>query len=225
MKHISTVFFLLAACLCSFSGTHGAIDAGEDKEIARKGGMYFGGGFNYYAEHFRGSLGGILHNTRGFNVRGGYCFSEYFSLEALFQYYDEFRHRKDVTRPEWWHLVTDGDNLPESEYLETVTVSGYDITVNAKGHIPLGYVRPYGLIGLGFGRSKLKVKEEEYSEPSASYSGTENWTGCLGRAGAGCDLRIIGGLGMNVEIAYNSGFGDLETLRFISATAGVFYAF
>lgn len=225
MKHISPPFFLLAACLYSFTGTHGAMDAGEEKEVAWKGGIYLGGGFTYYAEHFRGGLGHILHNSRGFSVRGGYLVSKHVSLEALFQYYDEFRHRRDVARPEWWHLVSNSNELPESKYLETVTVSGFDITVNAKGYIPLGYVRPYGLIGLGFGRSKLKVKEEEYNATSAVYSETEIWTGCLGRTGIGCDLRIIGGIGVNVEIAYNTGFGDLDTLRFISAGVGAFYVF
>ncbi|MEA1928093.1 MAG: hypothetical protein U9N73_07780 [Candidatus Auribacterota bacterium] len=56
-----------------------------------------GGGYIYCAEHFQGGLGNILHNTDGFTVRGGYRLSEYLSLEAVGQYYDEFYHRKDVT--------------------------------------------------------------------------------------------------------------------------------
>lgn len=218
--------FLLTTAILLFPGNGGAGEAYAEGEIAflPPDGVYIGGGYNYYVEHFKGKLGSVMHNTGGFSAEVGYHLSEYFSLEGRFQYYDEFRHRRDVSQPEWWYLVSNTD-IPRSEYLETVTVSGYDITVNAKGYLPLGLVRPYGLIGLGWGRSELKVKEEEYAEVPTDYTGTDIWTGCMGRIGAGCDVYILAGLGLNVEVAYGAGMGNLDTLRYLSATGGLFYSF
>ncbi|MFH1038607.1 MAG: outer membrane beta-barrel protein [PVC group bacterium] len=223
-NNFSLSLMLSAACLLPAPGAAGEAHGGGKVTLHPEHGFYISGGYSYYAEHFPGRLGHVIHNTSGFSVRGGYRVSEYISLEALFQYYDEFRHRRDVSNPEWWYLVSE-TGLPESEYLETVTVSGYDITVSAKAYLPVSLFRPYGTIGLGWGRSELKVTEEEYAAPATTYSGTEIWTGCLGRVGVGCDLHVIGGLGLTAEVAYNGGFGDLDTLRFVSLSAGVYYLF
>ena len=67
--------------------------------------------------------------------------------------------------------------------------------------------------------------EEESTDPFRSYSGTEVWKGLLGRIGAGCDLRVISGLKVVAEIAYNTGFGSLDNLRFVSLTAGACFYF
>ena len=200
------------------------IHARGDVSMPWQEGVYVSGGYIYCAEHFKGGLGHILHNTDGFTVRGGYRLSEYVSLEAVGRYYDEFYHRKDVIRPEWWHLVS-ASELPAASYHETVTVSGYDITLNVKGHLPLGIFRPYGVAGLGYCRSKLRVEEEKLTAPFGSYSGTEVWEGCLGRIGAGCDLHVVGGLGVVAEIAYSAGFGSLNNLRFVTLTAGACFCF
>lgn len=225
IEKISLLLFVAGACLPPATGMADEVYVVGQTAASLPPGIYVGAGYTYYAEHFQGALSDILHNTGGFTIRAGYRVTEDISLEAVYQYYDEFRHRKDVTSPEWWYLVSTSGIPSASGYLETVTVTGYDITVNAKATLPFGFVRPYGIIGLGFGRSRLKVTEEGYTAAAATYSGSEVWTGCLGRVGVGCDLHVIGGLGLAVEAVYNAGFGDLQTLRFVSLSAGACYLF
>ena len=74
------------------------------------------------------------------------------------------------------------------------------------------------------------LKEEvdpSYVEPGepSSYSGSKIWNGCLGRIGVGCALIIYDNFGISGEAAYNVGFGDLDTLRFVSLTMGFFREF
>jgi opacity protein-like surface antigen len=66
-----------------------SIARAEEHDFNRPG-AYAGLGGVYAVSAFQGSLKDLVGNSMGFQARGGYRFNEYFALEGLYEYIDDF---------------------------------------------------------------------------------------------------------------------------------------
>ena len=162
---------------------------------------YLGGGLNYNFENFDNELSGVdWDNTWGLDIKAGYFFTDYFALEFMFQYLNEFEYKESVYYWGSW------------DYKATVT--GYSFTINGKGFIPLDSIfRPYGVLGLGYAHGEL---EQKLSYSRYTYSDSEKESDLFGRIGAGLDIFLSKQFALEGEVSYNMGFGDIDNLRYTS---------
>ena len=216
----------------------------EPLKLAKR--FYIGGGFHYdianldanvtVVDYFGYTAEGNtdFDNTWGFDLKGGYFFSEIFALELLFQYHDNFK-ASDSFDP----FTHSGHFWDESgDYSAELTV--YDFTVNGKVYLPLNNTifKPYGVVGIGIMIAKVKWDAAIYDwdsygidySQSVEYSGSENKVKPCGRIGAGCDVFFNQNFGLEAEVAYNSGFGSFDfeedlDVAFTSLSIGALYAF
>lgn len=182
---------------------------------------YLGGGFQLdipsfkkYDETIEGEEVDIndFDNTWGLQLKAGYNILDYLAVEGLFQYHRKFEWESDSYSDPVLGTVSG-----------KVEVSGFDFTVNVKGILPLGIFRPYAVAGLGFmhGKAKATGTYDPPGWPAVSYSESETDSGPMGRIGAGCDLFVGNNFGLEAEIAYNAGMGDIDYARFTALSAGV----
>jgi len=150
-------------------------------------------------------------NTWGLQLKAGYYILDYLAVEGLFQYHRKFEWESDS--------YSDPDLGTVSGKVE---VSGFDFSVNVKGILPLGIFRPYAVAGLGFMRGKAKATVT-YDSHWGPVSGSESQSdsGPMGRIGIGCDVFVSENLGIEAEVAYNAGMGDIDYARFTALSAGV----
>jgi hypothetical protein len=84
---------------------------------------YFGGGFNYSFENFDNELSEVdWDNTWGLDIKAGYFITNYFALEAMFQYLNEFKYEESgryyyYEYPYWYYYDWD----------EKATVTGFNL--------------------------------------------------------------------------------------------------
>lgn len=176
---------------------------------------YFGGGFNYAFENFDDEAGEQdWDNTYGFDLKAGYFFSEYFALEAMFQYLDDFEHSESgvMYSPPYYY-----------SYDYDIDVSLYNFTINGKGFIPIkGIVKPYGILGFGYawGEAKRKITIGRISATD-----TEKDSDLCGRIGAGLDIFLSEQFAIEGEVSYFVGFNDIDMIRYtsLSLNALVFF--
>ena len=137
---------------------------------------YFGFGLaHYWPEFGRGNF----DSTLGFNARGGYRFLPYLAAEVDVDYANEFWNRSFI------------NGFLTKRKIRTVAT-----TVNLKLTLPLGWLRPYLLGGIGFQYSQLRVATFGGSKDTAT-----NYN-FVGRAAGGFDIMLHEHLGFHVE-----GFG------------------
>ena len=204
--------FFVIAILClipiSFVGA-------EQTNISLEKHWYFGGGFNYSFENFKDEMDiGDWDNTYGFDLKAGYFFSEYFALEAMFQYLDDFEHSESgviYSPPYYYSYEYDAD------------VSLYNFTINGKGFIPIkGIVKPYGILGFGYawGEAKQKLRIGIISDTN-----TEKESDLCGRIGAGLDIFLSKQFALEGEVSYFMGFNDLDNARYTSLSLNAIVLF
>jgi len=182
---------------------------------------YLGGGFQLDIPSFKDYNETVdgedidvndFDNTWGLQLKAGYNILDYLAVEGLFQYHRKFEWESDD--------YSDPDLGTVSGKVE---VSGFDFSVNLKGILPLGIFRPYAVAGLGFMRGKAKATGS-YDSPwtaPVSYSENQSDSGPMGRIGIGCDVFVAENFGIEAEIAYNAGMGDIDYARFTALSAGV----
>jgi len=165
---------------------------------------YFGGGFNYAFENFDNELSEVnWDNTWGFDIKAGYFICDYFALEAMFQYLNDFEYKESG----WIYYYP-----YYYAYDYKATVSGYNFTINGKGFIPLeSIVRPYGVLGLGYAHGELEEKGTILGE---TVTISDKDSGLFGRIGAGLDIFLSKQFALEGEISYNMGFGDIDNIRY-----------
>ena len=166
--------------------------------------FYVGGGYNYAFENFRDELNDFdWDNTWGLDFKAGYFFCEYLALEVMFQYLDDFEYKESG-------LIGYDQYLYSYDY--KATISGYNVTLNGKGLIPIdGVVRPYGVLGLGYASGKAR---ERIIIAGVTVTESEGKSDLWGRAGAGLDIFLDRQFALEVEVTYNLGFGDLEDVEY-----------
>ena len=224
------LFSVLAVILPLVLGSSLAAQT-ADAVYGGPGQWYAGVGVAYNIERFTGDLesyyveGGSedadFDNTWGLGFKGGYFLTDFLAVEGLFQYHHEF---------EWSETLHWGGPFVQ-DVKGTATVKGYDFTVNGKVFLPpkvlpIPQLRPYAVLGLGYGRFKAEWDVKATGAVSATvYSESVTESGPFGRFGIGSDFFFNKNIGVEAEIAYNIGFGDLDNGRIIILSAGVVYLF
>jgi opacity protein-like surface antigen len=197
--------FFVIAMLCvvpiSFAGA-------KPTNINLEKRWYFGGGVNYSFENFKDEMDiGDWDNALGLDIKAGYCITDFFALEFMFQYLDEFKYDETVREyvyisPSWYYYDVD----------YKATVSLYNFTINGKGFIPLDSIfRPYGVLGLGYAYGEA---EQEISYLGLTDKFTEKEDGMCGRFGAGIDIFLSKQFALEGEVSYFMGFGDIDNVRY-----------
>ena len=159
----------------------------------------------------------------GLNLKSGYNIFDYLAVEGLFQYFHKFEASESYN-------ANAGLGFGGADLEGTAKVKGWALTINAKGTYPMGKIRPYGVIGLGFGRFTTSLEgsaNTQFGSFSASTTPTQDqkYNGAFGRIGAGCDYYFTPNIGLEGEVSYNAGFGNIAPARIISGNVGVVYAF
>jgi len=169
-------------------------------------------------------------NGWGWNIKVGYFFSEYLALEARFHQHLKYKLKGDCSFTE--------DFIDAVDVVEARVegeVKGYDLSINGKIFIPASDFRPYGILGLGY----LSLRKEWDGWASVTtyddlgnwwlrvlpYTKSESVSGILFRIGAGADYFITEDLGLEAELSYNKGFGDVDEVAFFAINLGVLVAF
>jgi len=173
---------------------------------------YFGGGLNYAFENFANELSEVdWDNTWGLDIKAGYFFTDYFALECMFQYLNEFKYEESGTIWEYYYPYYYWYN-----YDYKATVTGYNFSFNGKGFIPLDSIfRPYGVLGLGYAHGELEEKIS-YLGYNDTYTYTDKNSGMFSRFGAGVDVFLSKQFALEGEVSYNIGFGDIDNIRYTS---------
>lgn len=191
---------------------------------------YLGGGLHLNFNNFRNELSGYdFDDSFGFSLKTGYLPMEYLAIEFLFQYHSKMK-ATEYGRTSWLYRRGDGTLYMQSgNYEEEVTVEGYDFTLNIKGRYPVGRIAPYGLLGLGYMHGKAKLDyhfkpDSIFAVPHREvYSDSESGP-CM-RLGVGGDVSISEHFVVNLEVAYNLGYGSVDNIRFTSVNIGSLYFF
>jgi len=140
-------------------------------------------------------------NSWGLNLKAGYFPIKYLAIEGNFGYAHKFDSSIDYTDP-IYHVDVSAE----------AKVKVMTFTVNAKGYpLPQGMFRPYGLLGLGYGRAKA-----DYSASASGWGdldiGSDTFTGAIFRIGAGIDFFFSEKFALEAEVIYNRGTGDLSDI-------------
>jgi opacity protein-like surface antigen len=191
---------------------------------------YVGGGALYSIERFNSDVTSIddedesldldFKNSWGVFAKGGYFLLDFVAVEALARYHHEYKASESEN-------VDFGLGFGGVDVSGDFKIKGYDLTLNAKGYLPLDApIKPYGVIGGGYGRFKATVDLSASAMGiSASDSESDTESGPLARIGGGCDVFLSDNVGLEVEASYNKCFSDLEGIKFVDVTLGMLFAF
>lgn len=165
-------------------------------EFARPG-AFVGLGANWQVEGFQGPLRSAdFGNSWGFNARGGYRFFDWFALEGIFEYADDF-----------------GSNAPRTD----VDLSLITTTANAKFIVPLERFQPYISTGIGL----MYVDSGEGFVQSVE----DEDVGFAGRIGGGFDLYLTPHVSLYVDNSWTMATENTENVYFYSLGGGARYNF
>jgi len=198
---------LTAGDVVSTKETVSLTSTSKEYDLSKR--WYFGGGLNYSFANFKDNEGD-WDNTFGFNIKVGYFFCEYFALETMFQYLDDFEAQESGV-------------IYSSPYDYDINVSLYNFTINGKGFIPIkGFVKPYGILGFGYAYGKAK---EKITIAGISDTETDKESDLCGRIGAGLDIFLSEQFALEGEVSYFMGFNDIDKIRYtsLSLNAIVFF--
>ena len=194
-----------------------SVSLGEDFT----GVIYLGGGVSYTIPDFDDDWGDDavqtvnvsgysmdLDNSVGAYIKGGYFLSEFVAIEGLFQYLGEMTSEQ-----------------AKAEWQDDVSIKGITLTVNAKGYLPgdMGSFMPYGVLGLGLGRFEYDgIIKEGTTAPDPSFaSENDDYTGLFLRGGGGCTVMVAENVGLEAEVTYGLGTGDIDVAKMITVTGGI----
>jgi hypothetical protein len=170
----------------------------EDWEVFNRPGPYVGIGGSYMISGFQGAAkDGDFGNTLGLNARAGYRLNEYWALEGIYEYGDDFGA----------HQVAPGARIR--------TNSG---TVNAKLLLPLGRFQPYleGGVGALGASANGGLRHTSWNVDGTNFAG---------RFGGGVDLYATENIALYLDTAYTMPIGDVNDLYHFSFGWGAKYAF
>lgn len=193
-----------------------SVSSGEDLT----GVIYLGGGASYTIPDFdddwgedtaqKAGLGNYsmdLDDSVGAYIKGGYFLSEFVAVEGLFQYLGEMTSEQSG-----------------SIWKDDVSIKGITLTVNAKGYIPgdMGSFMPYGVVGLGLGQFEYDgtVTGTTGAHPDSA-SENDDYMGLFLRGGAGCTIMVAENVGLEAEVTYGFGTGDIDVAKMVTISGGI----
>lgn len=131
----------------------------------------------------------------GYNLRAGRRINSLVAVEA-----------------EWEHPASDFGNISRVDGWGNLgsDVEAWNLTANAKVYPVKGRVQPYALVGVGYGEANLPHDQN---------------TGFISRFGLGLDFMATENFGVDAEVGYVLGTGDLANFDQIPISVGIFYNF
>jgi len=161
-------------------------------------GPYLGVGGSYMISGFQGAAkSGDFGDTLGFNARGGYRLNDYWALEGIYEYGDDFGARQ----------VTPHAKIQTNSF-----------TLNGKLLLPLGRFQPYleGGVGVLNANADLPLRQTNWNVDGTNFAG---------RFGAGVDLYATENIALYLDSAYTIPIGDVNDLYHFSFGWGAKYVF
>jgi opacity protein-like surface antigen len=195
MKSLERGLILAGAMALGLALSSGAARA-ED-EFNRPG-PYVGVGGSYMVSGFQGgAANGDFGDTLGFNARGGYRLNDFWALEGIYEYGDDFGARQ----------VAPGASIQTNAF-----------TVNGKLMLPLGRFQPYLEGGVGFvnANADRSLRETKWNVDGTNFAG---------RFGAGVDVYATENIALYTDAAYTIPIGDVNDLYHFSFGWGAKYVF
>lgn len=177
-------------------------------------GLYGGAGLTFAFENFdldgAESVGMVIDNSLGGNLKLGYHYSSRFDLELDLLYVDGF----DLSLSDTVNLA--GFNLDGFDFGSHV--SGYVGSLNLKGYLTersskVGAFQLYGLAGIGYADLTAAAKVLGFTSESSERD-------MMLRAGGGVDYLLTSRVNLFAEVSYYLGIGDLDEISFVPVTAG-----
>ena len=152
-----------------------------------------------------GNNNGNWHSALGFNARGGYRFNRYFAAEANLDFINRFRAKESL-----------GSNTLRNAIRTTAS------TVNAKAILPLDWIQPYVMGGVGFQAATLQEHVGNVRSKETNYN-------FVGRVVVGIDIMLHKNLGWHVEaggiLPSGGSFGTNDNLNMVIMNTGFRYVF
>jgi len=195
MKSFKKHMVLVGAALVAIALGSSAVRA-ED-EFNRPG-PYAGIGGSYMVSGFQdGAASGDFGDTLGFNARGGYRIDDYWAIEGIYEYGDDFGARQ----------VAPGAGIQTNAF-----------TVNGKLLVPLGRFQPYLMGGVGFvnANADRALRQTGWDVDGTSFAG---------RFGGGVDLYATENVAIYLDAAYTIPIDEVSDLNHFSFGWGAKYAF
>lgn len=134
-------------------------------------------------------------NAWGYNIRAGRRINPMFAVEAEWEH--PASQFDDSTR-------VDGFGQPGKD------VTAWEITANGKFYPIRGSVQPYALVGGGYYQADLPHDQNG---------------GFVARFGLGVDYLITDNIGVDAEVGYLLGTGDVSNFDQVPISVGAFYNF
>jgi hypothetical protein len=170
----------------------------DTEDVFNRPGPYLGIGGSYMISGFQGAAAnGDFGNTLGFNARGGYRLNEFWAIEGIYEYGDDFGA----------HQVTPGAKIQTNSF-----------TVNGKLLVPLGRFQPYleGGVGVLNANADLPLRRTNWNVDGTNFAG---------RFGGGVDLYATENIALYADAAYTIPIGDVNDLYHFSFGWGAKYVF
>lgn len=177
----------------------------------------------WYVDSYQCSISADTKDGGGVSVKAGYFLSEHFALEAIFQYHFGYDIEGDTAfRRSFLDAFDDVSANMKGE------LEGFDISLNSKIFFTRGTFRPYCVGGLGYMDFKRKWDGEARVDTTFTSGSLDGWrfwriepysgqsdslSGLFARIGAGCDFFFADNFGLELEVAYNFGFGDVKDIQ------------
>lgn len=182
--------------------------AGASDEFNRPG-PYVGIGPAGGLTNFDGALSGF-GNSLGFNFRGGYRFNNYFAVEGLYEYMDDFGNS-----------ATSADRrVNASASIQTSNFSLMSKVIFPTLGIP--QLQPFVSGGIGLlnanGSGRLNVGSETVKR-------TPSTTEFAGRVDGGVDYFLTRDVSTFFDVGYVIPTDELSNMNYLSLSAGVKYNF
>jgi opacity protein-like surface antigen len=177
-------------------------------DIYNRPGPYLGLGVAGGLTEFSGALR-RADDSIGFNFRGGYRFNEYYAIEGLYEYMDDFS--KEVTGPL-------GNKFKAKIGTNNFSLMGKVILPT----LGLSQLQPFVAGGIGFmetsGDAKLQIRNGQFQRGGSS-------TEFAGRVDGGLDYFFTPEISTFFDLGYVIPTDQLENLKYLSLSAGVKYNF
>ena len=174
-----------------------------------RAGGYLGIGISHAWPSFGDNIGdndGNWHSGMGFNARGGYRFNRFLAAEANVDFINRFRAKESI-----------GSNATLRNAIRTTAT-----TFNIKAILPLDWVQPYVLGGIGFQAANLQEHLGNIRVSETNYN-------FVGRIAAGVDIMLHKNWGWHIEVGgllpAGGSFETNQNLNMVVLNTGFRYAF
>lgn len=209
MKLFYRTMMLVAIAILLGAAPGLAADHETSEVDHNRAGAYLGIGISHAWPSFGDNIGqnnGDWHSGLGFNARGGYRINRYLAAEANVDFTNRFHAKQSI-----------GPNTTRRNAIRSTAT-----TFNVKAILPLDWVQPYVLGGIGFQAANLQEHIGGIRSSETNYN-------FVGRIAAGVDLMLHENWGWHIEVGgilpAGGSFESNQNLNMVVMNTGLRYAF